>query len=208
MQEVVLQQLKSSNTLELLFVCAKANVAPVSQAALNCLVLIWQWYLRKSPSASFSDSQLSCFLGTDLSDAAVAQDKAILDTGSDSFMMPAYAGQQQQQQDRQAMHGANADPGVWRASPHDSMASQIQSHPHKQQQQQQHQPQPSKGFAPLQQQQASQHTQEQQQHLWSETPVVNFAESAVEVLPEGNAGAVPSSASKQTSSRSTGTLLH
>ena len=65
----MLQQLKASSALELLFVCAKAKVAPVSQAATDCLVLIWQWYLRKSPSASFSDSQIGSFLGSDFSNA-------------------------------------------------------------------------------------------------------------------------------------------
>lgn len=139
-QEVVLQQLKSSHALELLFVCAKANVAPVSQAAIDCLVLIWQWYLRKSPSASFSESQLSCFLGTDLSDVAAAQPRAT------SYSVKS--------------NGLHAAHDIWRTSPHDSTASQIQSQPHKQQQQQQ---------------QASAALQLNTSQLWSVTPVVDFA---------------------------------
>ena len=138
-QEVVLQQLKSSHALELLFVCAKANVAPVSQAAIDCLVLIWQWYLRKSPSASFSESQLSCFLGTDLSDVAAAQPRATSDN-----VKP---------------NGLHAVHDIWRTSPHDSTASQIQSQPHKHHQQQQ----------------ASATLQPNTAQLWSVTPVVDFA---------------------------------
>ena len=61
-QAAVLQELKSSEALELCFICAKSGVDTVSKPAIDCLVLIWQWYLRKSPSASFSLTQMSCFL--------------------------------------------------------------------------------------------------------------------------------------------------
>ncbi len=62
LQAAVLQELKSSEALELCFICAKSGVDTVSKPAIDCLVLIWQWYLRKSPSASFSLTQMSCFL--------------------------------------------------------------------------------------------------------------------------------------------------
>ncbi len=62
LQAAVLQELKSSEALELCFICAKSGVDTVSKPAIDCLVLIWQWYLRKSPSASFSLTQISCFL--------------------------------------------------------------------------------------------------------------------------------------------------
>ena len=55
------QELRSSGILDLFFVCAKSEVHQVSQPAVNCLVLIWQWYLRRSPTASFSMNQMSCF---------------------------------------------------------------------------------------------------------------------------------------------------
>ena len=48
--------------MDLLFICAKSDVGQVSKPALDCLVLIWQWYLRRSPSASFSLTQMSCFI--------------------------------------------------------------------------------------------------------------------------------------------------
>ena len=58
----MLQEVKSSEVLDLLFICAKSDVGQVSKPALDCLVLIWQWYLRRSPSASFSLTQMSCFI--------------------------------------------------------------------------------------------------------------------------------------------------
>ncbi|DBA90940.1 TPA: hypothetical protein ACH3X1_016150 [Trebouxia sp. C0004] len=75
-QAAVLQELKSSEALELCFICAKSGVDIVSKPAIDCLVLIWQWYLRKSPSASFSLTQMSCFLpkgilSTSVSDGGV-----------------------------------------------------------------------------------------------------------------------------------------
>lgn len=150
--------------------CAKANVAPVSQAAIDCLVLIWQWYLRKSPSASFSDSQLSCFLGSDLSDAAAAHSKG--SSGTDGF--PArnlpFRGQQQK------AHGLDAVNGIWRASPHDSMASDIQFQPHKQQ-------------AQHQQPRQSATLQTGASHLWSVTPVVDFAWVAKDAADSNAVGA-------------------
>lgn len=184
----MLQQLKSSNTLELLFVCAKANVAPVSQAALNCLVLIWQWYLRKSPSASFSDSQLSCFLGADLSDAASAQEQAISESSRSTAV-----GQHHLQQKQQQVQLT----GIRRLSPHDSTASQIESHTRKLQQQQ-IQKQPNQMLS-LHLQQGRRDTQEQQQKLWSVTPVVDFTGGE-----EGLSRAAHSPAPKQGSSGATG----
>ncbi len=76
LQAAVLQELKSSEALELCFICAKSGVDTVSKPAIDCLVLIWQWYLRKSPSASFSLTQMSCFLpkgilSTSVSDGGV-----------------------------------------------------------------------------------------------------------------------------------------
>ena len=76
LQAAVLQELKSSEALELCFICAKSGVDTVSKPAIDCLVLIWQWYLRKSPSASFSLTQMSCFLpkgilSTSVSDSCV-----------------------------------------------------------------------------------------------------------------------------------------
>ena len=58
----MLQELKSSEILDLLFICAKSVVEPISKPAVDSLVLIWQWYLRRSPSASFSLTQMSHFL--------------------------------------------------------------------------------------------------------------------------------------------------
>ncbi|KAL3160718.1 hypothetical protein ABBQ32_010628 [Trebouxia sp. C0010 RCD-2024] len=60
-QAAVLQELKNSGVLELFFICAKSEVQQVSQPAVSCLVLIWQWYLRRSPAASFSMNQMSRF---------------------------------------------------------------------------------------------------------------------------------------------------
>lgn len=37
----------------------------MSQPAIECLVFIWQWYLRKSTSASFSLTRMSCFYSGD-----------------------------------------------------------------------------------------------------------------------------------------------
>ena len=59
-QATVLQELRSSGILDLFFICAKSEVPQVSQPAVNCLVLIWQWYLRRSPTTSFSINQMSC----------------------------------------------------------------------------------------------------------------------------------------------------
>ena len=147
--------------------CAKASVAPVSQAAIDCLVLLWQWYLRKSPSASFSDSQLSCFLGTDLTDAAAAHEASLDTVGFPAASLPSH-GQGQQQK----ALGLNAVNGIWRASPHDSMASDIQFQPLKQRQQAQENAMLQTG--------ASQ--------LWSVTPVVDFAKGAKEAA-DSNSGA-------------------
>ena len=153
--------------------CAKANVAPVSQAAIDCLVLIWQWYLRKSPSASFSDSQLSCFLGPDLSDAAAAHSKT--SSGTDGFPATSlpFCGQQQQQQ---KAHGQDAVNRIWRASPHDSMASDIQFQPHQQQ-------------AQHQQPRQSAMLQTGASQLWSVTPVVDFAGGAKDAADSNAVGA-------------------
>lgn len=56
----MLQELRTSGILDLFFICAKSEVPQVSQPAVNCLVLIWQWYLRRSPTASFSIDKMSC----------------------------------------------------------------------------------------------------------------------------------------------------
>ena len=56
----MLQELRSSGILDLFFICAKSEVHQVSQPAVSCLVLIWQWYLRRTPTASFSINQISC----------------------------------------------------------------------------------------------------------------------------------------------------
>lgn len=61
LQAAVLQELRNSGILDLFFVCAKSEVHQVSQPAISCLVLIWQWYLRRSPAASFSTNEMSCF---------------------------------------------------------------------------------------------------------------------------------------------------
>ena len=71
-QAAVLEELRRSETLELCFICAKSGVDTVSKPAMDCLVLIWQWYLRKSPSASFSLTQMSCFLPEAISATAGA----------------------------------------------------------------------------------------------------------------------------------------
>lgn len=57
----MLRELECSGILDLFFICAKSQVLQVSQPAVNCLVLIWQWYLRRSPTASFFPiNQTSC----------------------------------------------------------------------------------------------------------------------------------------------------
>ena len=73
LQAAVLRELERSGILDLFFICAKSQVPQVSQPAVNCLVLIWQWYLRRSPTACFSITQTSCaFLEEEPASPAVA----------------------------------------------------------------------------------------------------------------------------------------
>lgn len=80
LQAAVLQELKSSGILELFFICAKSEVQQVSQPAVSCLVLVWQWYLRRSPAASLSMNQMSKFFPQEA--ATTAEGSAATAVGS------------------------------------------------------------------------------------------------------------------------------
>ena len=67
--------------LDVFFICAKSEVNQVSQPAVNCLVLIWQWYLRRSPTASFSINQMSCCFPEEPTSAAQGAATTAVGTG-------------------------------------------------------------------------------------------------------------------------------
>ena len=88
----MLQELKSSEVLDLLFICAKSQVEQVSKPAVDCLVLIWQWYLRRSPSASFSLTRMSCFLPEEAEATSASTPATAPSTASGSATAVASAG--------------------------------------------------------------------------------------------------------------------